>query len=48
VAVARKHTHTIRLDQHLAAIAIMLDFVNPVFALGRLVNEGSKLGLDEP
>jgi len=26
----------------------MLDFVNPVFALGRLVNEGSKLGLDEP
>jgi len=26
----------------------MLDFVNPVLALGRLINRGRKLGLDEP
>ena len=48
MTVASKHTDTIRLDQHLGAIAVMLDFVNPVFALGRLVNERGKLGLNEP
>ena len=36
------------LNQHLAAIAIVLDFVNPMLALRRLIDRGSELGLDEP
>jgi hypothetical protein len=32
----------------LAAIAIVFDFVNPMLALWRLFNRGSKLWLDEP
>jgi hypothetical protein len=35
------------LKQHLAAIAIVFDFVNPVLALWRLIHRGSKLGLNE-
>jgi hypothetical protein len=47
VAVARKHAHIVSLDQHLAAIAVMLDFVNPVLALWWLIDQGRKLWLDE-
>ena len=36
------------LNQHLAAIAIVFDFVNPMLALRRLIDRGSELGLDEP
>ena len=36
------------LKQHLTAIAILFDFVNPVLALWRLIDRGSELGLDEP
>jgi hypothetical protein len=35
------------LNQHLAAIAIVFDFMNPVLPLGRVIDRGSKLGLDE-
>jgi len=35
------------LKQHLAAIAIVFDFVNPVLALRRLIDRGSELGLNE-
>ena len=41
MSVAAKHAHIVSLDQHLAAIAVMLDFVNPVFALGGFINEAS-------
>jgi hypothetical protein len=33
--------------QHLTAIAIVFDFVKPVLPYGRLIDRGSKLGLDE-
>src|SRR4029077_3328594 len=36
------------LNQHLAAIAIVFDFVNPMLALRRLIDRGGELGLDEP
>jgi len=36
------------LNQHLAAIAIVFDFVNPMLALWRLIDRGTELGLDEP
>jgi len=35
------------LHQHLAAIAIVFDFVNPVLSLWRLIDQGWKLWLDE-
>ena len=35
------------LKQHLAAIAIVLDFVNPVVALWRLFDRGSELRRDK-
>jgi hypothetical protein len=31
----------------LAAIAVVFDFVNPVLAVRRLIDRGSKLGLNE-
>ena len=37
----------IRFDQHLAAIAVMLDFVNRSVALWWLIDQGRKLWLDE-
>ena len=36
------------LNQHLGAIAIVFDFVNPVLALWWLIDQGGKLGRDEP
>ena len=36
------------LNQHLAAIAIVFDFVNPMLALRRLIDRRGELGLDEP
>ena len=36
------------LKQHLAAIAVVFDFVNPVMALGRLIDWRSKLRFNEP
>src|SRR5262245_13409044 len=36
------------LDHELRAVAIMLDFMNPVLPLRRLINWRSKLWLDEP
>lgn len=38
----------VALKQHLAAITIVFDVVNPVLALWRLVDRGSKLALNEP
>ena len=36
------------LKQHLAAIAVVFDFVNAVMALGRLIDWRSKLRFNEP
>ena len=35
------------LNQHLAAVAIVFDFMNPVLPLWRLFDQGRKLWLDE-
>ena len=48
ISIAREDTRLSSLKQHLAAIAIVFDFVNPVLALWRLIDRGSKLWLDEP
>ena len=48
MSIAGKNTRLPSLKQHLAAIAIVFDFVNPVLAMGRLIDQGSKLRLDEP
>jgi hypothetical protein len=48
VSIAGEHTRLPSLKQHLAAISIVFDFMNPVLAFGRLVNRRSKLWLDEP
>ena len=47
MSIPAKDTHLAALNHHLRAIAIVFDFVNPVLALGRLIDRGSKLGLDE-
>ena len=48
VSVVGEHTRLPSLKQHLAAIAIVFEFVNPVPAFRRLIYRGSKLGLNEP
>ena len=48
ISIAGEDTGLSSLNQHLAAIAIVFDFVNPVLALWWLIDQGSKLGLDEP
>jgi hypothetical protein len=48
ISIAGEDTGFSSLDQHLGAIAIVFDFVNPVLALWRLIDKGSKLWLDEP
>ena len=48
ISVASEDTGFSSLNQHLGAIAIVFDFVNPVLALWWLINQGGKLGLDEP
>src|SRR5262249_16381663 len=45
IAIATKHKGLAALNHHLRAVAIMLDFVNPVLPIWRL---RSKLWLDEP
>jgi hypothetical protein len=47
VSIAREDAPLFLLKQHLAAIAIVFDFMNPVLPLWRLINRGGKLGLDE-
>src|SRR6478672_4693055 len=48
ISIAREDTRLSSLKHHLGAIAIVFDFVNPVLALWRLIDRGSKLWLDEP
>jgi hypothetical protein len=48
ISVTGEDTCFAALNQHLAAVAIVFDFVNPVFPLWRLFDRGSKLWLDEP
>ena len=45
--IPSKDTHLAALNHHLRAVAIVFDFVNPVLALWRLIDRGSKLGLEE-
>jgi hypothetical protein len=47
VPIAGKNTRLPSLKEHLATIAIMFDFVNPVLAFGWLIDRGSKLGFDK-
>ena len=48
ISIAGEDTGFPSLNQHLGAIAIVFDFVNPVLALRWLIDQGGKLGLDEP
>ena len=48
ISVASEDTGFSSLNQHLGAITIVFDFVNPVLALRWLIDQGGKLGLDEP
>jgi hypothetical protein len=47
VSIPAKDTHLAAIKHHLRAITIVFDFVNPVLALRRLIDRGSKLWLDE-
>ena len=47
MSIAGEDTRLAALNHHLRAVAIVFDFVNPVLALGRLIDRGSKLWLDE-
>ena len=47
MSVAGEYTRMPALKQDLAAIPIVFDFVNPVLALWRLIDRGSKLGRDK-
>ena len=46
-AVSRIGTRHSALDYRQRAVAIMLDFVNPIGASGRLVSRGQELWLDK-
>jgi hypothetical protein len=46
MTIARKHPRFIPLDHDLRAVSIMFDFMNPVLARWRLIDQGSKLRLD--
>ena len=48
ISIAREDTPLPALKQHLAAVAIMFDFMNPVLPLWRLIDRGSKLWLEAP
>src|SRR5262245_51675677 len=48
MSIAAEHTRLTALNHQLRAVAIVLDFVNPVLPLWRLIDRGSKLWLDEP
>jgi hypothetical protein len=45
--IAGQNTRLSPLKQHLAAIAIVFDFVNPLLSLWRLIDRGSELGTDK-
>jgi hypothetical protein len=45
--IAGEHANLPLLKQHLAAIAIVFEFVNPVVTFGRLIDRGRKLGFNE-
>ena len=47
MAVSGKDSRRSLLDHKLGTVSIVLDLVNPVFALGWLINRGRKLWLDE-
>src|SRR5262245_26759328 len=47
MAIAAEDANCFPLDHHLRAVAIVLDFVNPVLPLWRLFDWRSKLWLDE-
>jgi hypothetical protein len=46
ISIPAKDTHLATLNHHLRAVAIVFDFVNPVLALWRLLDRGSKLWLE--
>jgi hypothetical protein len=48
MSIPAKDTHLAAINHHLRAVAIVLDFLNPVLALWKLIDRGSKLWLDEP
>jgi hypothetical protein len=48
VSIPAKDTHLPALNPYLRAVAIVFNFVNPVLALWRLIDRGSKLRLNEP
>jgi hypothetical protein len=47
MSIPAKDTHLAALNHYLGAVAIVFDFVNPVLALWRLIDRGSKLWFDE-
>jgi hypothetical protein len=47
IPVASEYTRLPSLKQHLATVAVVFDLVNPVLALRRLIDRGSKLGRDK-
>jgi hypothetical protein len=47
MTIAGVGTSRAALDYQYGAVAVMLDFMNPLGALRRLVNRGSKLGRDK-
>ena len=47
MSITGEHAHPPALKHHLAAIAVVFEFVNPVLALWRLIDRGSKLGFYE-
>src|SRR5262245_13850411 len=48
MSIPAKHARFPALNHHLSPVAIVLDFVNPVLPLRRLINRGSKPWLEKP
>jgi hypothetical protein len=48
MSIPAKDTHLAAINHHLRTVTIVFDFVNPVLALWRLIDRGSKLWFDEP
>ena len=48
ISISAEHMRLTALNHQLRAVAIMLDFVNPVLPLWRLIDGRSNLWLDEP
>jgi hypothetical protein len=47
MSIPAKDTRLAALNHHLRAVAIVFDFMNPVLALRRLIDRGSKMRLDK-